>query len=169
VLEAREEELRTLYAGDAAALDSLIAVLERERVLFLTGERGIGKQTTALYVATRIADVHNLEHSTALIAPLEAQVRFEMRDVTVTGRRVIVFDDALAKKNASLVDIFSRLERVACDRLVDELRFSSSSAVTWRSAIWTGNSRRLSWRRAMAEKSSGSRKEPRTRALTSNG
>ncbi len=124
VSDAREEELKALYAGEADLTDSLVTVLDRERVLFLTGERGIGKQTTALYVAARIADAHDLERSTALIAPLDAQVHLELRNVTVESafrRRVIVFDDALAKKNASLIDIFGRLERVECDRLVDDL------------------------------------------------
>lgn len=124
VSDAREEELKALYVGEGEFTDSLVAVLDRERVLFLTGERGVGKQTTALYVATRIADAHDLEHSTVLIAPLEALVHFELRNVAADAkfrRRVIVFDDALAKKNASLIDIFGRLERVGCDRLVDDL------------------------------------------------
>src|SRR5437763_4246994 len=54
VPEEREEELKALYIGDGQLIDSLVAVLERERVLFLSGARGLGKQTTALYVATRI-------------------------------------------------------------------------------------------------------------------
>src|SRR5260221_11664634 len=122
--DEREEELKALYVGDAALTDSLIAVLERERVLFLAGERGIGKQTTALYIATRIADAHDLENSTSLIAPLEEQVHFEFRNVSADPkfrRRVIVLDDALATKNVSLLDIFGKLERVSCDRLAGEL------------------------------------------------
>src|SRR4051794_37668982 len=66
VSDPREDELKALYIGDDDLTEALVAVLDRERVLFLTGERGIGKQTTALYVATRVADAHDLERSTAL-------------------------------------------------------------------------------------------------------
>jgi hypothetical protein len=127
--QEREEELKELYVGDPALTDDLVEVLGRERILLLTGERGTGKQTTALYVATRIAELHELDHSTALIAPLESSIHvdlLEMANREKFQRCVIVFDDALAKGNASLAGLFGRLDRADCDQLMRQLATSTS-------------------------------------------
>ena len=132
VTDEREEELQAVYAGDTEIAEQLFAELDRERVLFLAGERGVGKQTTALYLAARIAKAHRFERSTAVIKPLDAQVHFELSRVTTGAmfqRRVVVFDDVLAKKNASLVDFFGSLERVACDQMVNQLQMNQAYLV----------------------------------------
>jgi hypothetical protein len=132
VLEEREHELKALHVGHAALIEPLLAALESEHVVFLTGDRGIGKRTTALYLATRITEAHKFERCTAVIKALGPQVHFQLRNITADAKfanRVIVFDDALAKKNANLSDLFAGLERVACDQMIDELRRKSSYVI----------------------------------------
>jgi hypothetical protein len=120
-------DLRALFVGNIAALQQLADELHRSRVLLLTGERGLGKGTTALYIGDRLSSRPGAAMKPMrVVEPLDQDVRLDLRAVARDddgfAGRATVFVDAFEQKNRSLFAFFSRTERIGWEQLIETLR-----------------------------------------------
>lgn len=122
----REKKTKQLFVGDPAIVENLLLDLEKRRVLLLSGARGAGKATTAIYLSTRIADRRRFHQPTRLVGPLEPQVRIDLRAVAKAsehfGKRATVFTDTFARKNRDLLGSFTRMDQSDWEDLARTLR-----------------------------------------------
>jgi hypothetical protein len=129
ILPGEEQELIRLVVFDPSFAEKMIEHLERERVLLLTGDRGTGKTTIAKYLATRIAEAHDLNFNTYVVEPLERQVRIIVRKLAEDrqrfGSRVTIFTEALGKRNRDLINFFTA-DRSAWEQLTNAARASNA-------------------------------------------
>lgn len=126
----QETDIHRLFMFEQAVIDRLVDELDRRRVLLLTGERAIGKMTTALYVATRIADRHDLPRCTLIVDPLDRNAPLDIRKIAETqkryGHRTTLFVDAFDRDNRDLLRFFGELDRTGAEQLAETLRKNGS-------------------------------------------
>ena len=125
----QETDIHRLFMFEEAAIARLVDELDRRRVLLLTGERSIGKMTAALYVATCIADRHDLPRSTLIVDPLDRNTPVDLRSVAEAkqyGERVTLFADAFDRDNRDLLRFFGELDRTGAEQLAETLRKNGS-------------------------------------------
>jgi hypothetical protein len=121
VTKERAEVTKELFVGDERLIDGALAELERQRILLLSGERGSGTSTLAVYLATRLACAKN----TLVVTPLEPKVEIDLSALDCT-ERTTVFADAFSRRNRDLAGFFCRHDANEWGRLTEKLRTNNS-------------------------------------------
>lgn len=123
---AHEHEISELFVGESLVIGSLLHQLEQNRVLLLTGDRGAGKTTAALYLSTQLRIQKKAHEKTLVFDALERQMRIDIRKVAeqrmTFGERTVVFSNALTHRNRDLSAFFSRVDKIGFDQLTHTLR-----------------------------------------------
>jgi hypothetical protein len=130
--DKNEEEIARLFVIAPDEIEAMWEVLTEKRLLVIAGEPETGKATAAIYLGTKLADFDNPQVSdkTCIISELGRQVRVDLRklsddDGKIFSKRLVIFEDALAHKNADLIGFFKRLKHGAAD-LTERLRRKDS-------------------------------------------
>jgi hypothetical protein len=133
-----EKELMRLVMIDSSFAEKMIEHLEREHVLLVTGDRRTGKSTIAKYLATRIAETHDLKQNTYVVEPLERSVRIIPRKLAEDrerfGGRVTIFAEALGKQNRDLMNFFTA-DRSTRQQLTNALKASHAYLIFTAAAV----------------------------------
>ena len=114
----RQQEIAELFVGDPAEIERLRSALVERRILVLSGEGGLGKTTTALYLASLLSvdsSAGNGSHTwpeTYLIPALDRHTRIDLQEVCEGDEitdRVVIFKNVLARGNLDLRRYLSQL------------------------------------------------------------
>src|SRR5262249_25325410 len=117
ITQDKEDEIARLFTADVAEIETMWHRFTDKRLLVIGGEPETGKATTAIYLGKRLADVDPalIEKNTYVVQALERQVQIDLRELCADGelfgKRLVVFEDALARGNADLLSFFARLKR----------------------------------------------------------
>lgn len=124
------EMLDAVFVADDKLIDDLVADLETHRVLLLIGERGSGKEATAVYLSTLVARRTQLRASTLKIESLARTVQIDVEEVVANaddfGGRATVFVDVFARRNRKLEQFFDTTAHLGWKALGDTLRANSA-------------------------------------------
>src|SRR5262249_21144270 len=141
-----------------------------KRLLVIGGEPETGKATTAIYLGKRLADVDPalIEKNTYVVQALERQVQIDLRELCADGelfgKRLVVFEDALARGNADLLSFFARLKRGDTD-ISDRLRKNDSFLIFTVQTADLGELQRVLAENGLYHKLSAPRREVLERGL----
>jgi hypothetical protein len=139
ITKEREEEIASLFVADPSEVESLRRVLVEKRVLILSGESGIGKATTAIYLGSLVAkhaadrDAEAASHETFLIPTLERYDKIDPNEICecsdAPGNRFVIFKNALTRCNHDLLRFLTQLNEYSLGQLADRLRKDNSYLV----------------------------------------
>lgn len=124
VTDEVEREILQLYVvDDAAAIERVLERLESLRVLLVVGEPHSGRSATALYLATRLAECHDLANET-LVVNVDSHAALDVARLAAEkkrfGDRVTILPEALA--NSAVMTFFKGNERVHWQHFQEKLR-----------------------------------------------
>lgn len=124
------EMLDAVFVADERLIDDLASDLEKHRVLLLTGERGLGKATMAVYLSMLMARRRKMGTNALRVEPLARTVHIDVEQVVANaedfGSRATIFVDVFARRNRKLQDFFDGTARVGWEDLAGTLRANSA-------------------------------------------
>lgn len=125
--EEEEREVSYYYQPDEETISELRATLDQKRLLVLTGEPRQGKTATAIYLSHLLRFEQSETLSESLIThPLDQTVRIEFSNIIENkkkfGGRMLVFRDALARKNRDIREFFIQLDKDSIKGVSERLR-----------------------------------------------
>jgi hypothetical protein len=132
----RQEGMAGLFVADSAEVEHLRRVLVEKRVLILSGERNLGKTTTAVHLASVVSERDGVEGACAesletyLIPTLDRHVKIDLHEICECdgepSNRFVIFKDAFARRNHDLVGFFRQLTQFSLVEFADKLRKDNS-------------------------------------------
>jgi hypothetical protein len=144
IKEEYQTEIGRRFVGDAVEIEQLQKVLAKKRVLLLSGEVGLGRTTTAIYLAHLMmttaesgncARALNSKKSktrlrqTYLIPALDRQTRVDFDEIHKDGKgpanRFVVFENAFLRNNQYLLRFFKDLNEPRLAQFSDKLARSN--------------------------------------------
>jgi hypothetical protein len=124
------EMLDAVFVANEKLIGDLVNDLEKHRVLLLAGERGMGKETMAVYLSTVVARRGKLGTNALKVEPLARIVHIDVEQVAANagdfGSRATIFVDVFARHNRRLEDFFDSTARVGWEGLAATLRANSA-------------------------------------------
>ena len=121
----QSEELSETFVADSVVIDRLLHDVERTRILLLTGNRGVGKNATSQFVASRLT-IREGGSAPLMIHALDQNVAIDVRalakDSPAFRDRAVVFCDTFMLRNRDLMAMFGRSERFGWESLAKTLR-----------------------------------------------
>lgn len=143
IREEEREELGGLFVADSAEIERLRCLLVEKRVLVLSGEAGLGKRATAIYLSGLVASCAAGEdvpangdadgaraktRETFVIPPLERHLKIDLNS-DVLGNRFVIFRNAFDRRNPDLLGFFAQLDPSSLVRYADHLKRLNSYLV----------------------------------------
>jgi hypothetical protein len=121
-----EEALADLYVPEEECITHCVEILNKRRVLVLTGGPDAGKGTTALYLGYKLADEHDsISKETFLVPPLARNLKIDLGeiidDAKTFGKRSVIFKDAFARGNPDVNEFFAQLDKRVLGALTEKL------------------------------------------------
>lgn len=124
VTRQRADSIKELFVADAHLIDEALDVLEKHHLLLLTGARGCGKSTMAIYLGTRLADGAKIQ-STLVVGSLDPKVEIDLWKVAADkhyAKRITIFTDAFGRRNSDLLGFFARGDALRWEQFTAKLR-----------------------------------------------
>lgn len=136
ITNKKREELCSMFVADSAEIERLRCLLVEKRVLVLSGEPGLGKETTAIYLSGLVASCAEDEEvpangdadgskektcETYVVPPLDRQFKLDLNS-DLLGNRFAIFRNAFDRRNPDLLGFFAQLDPGSLDRYADHLK-----------------------------------------------
>jgi hypothetical protein len=136
ITKENREELCSLFVADLAEIERLRGLLVEKRVLVLSGETGLGKETTAIYLSGLVASCAGGEdvpgngdadgskaktRETYVIPPLDRHLKLDLNS-DLLGNRFAIFRNAFDRRNPDLLGFFAQLDPSSLGRYADHLK-----------------------------------------------
>ena len=136
ITKEKQEEIASLFVADSSEVERLRRILVEKRILILSGESGLGKATTAIYLGSLVAeqadagDVGAVSHKTYLIPTLERYVKIDLNEICECGdvpsNRFVIFKNALTRCNHDLLGFLTQLNEYSVGQFADRLKKDNS-------------------------------------------
>lgn len=126
VSDIAEQESALRFVRNEDEMGALLLHLSERRVLLLRAPRGACKGTAATCLATELRRRAGCRHPTLLVDSVDRRVQVNVREMafkdSAVEDRVVIFRNAFARGNTSLVSFFQRTDRTGWNQLADRLR-----------------------------------------------
>src|SRR6185369_13917545 len=144
IKEEYQAEIGRRFVGDLAEMERLHYALTQKRVLVLSGDVGLGRTTTAIYLAhlmmttaesgngTRASSSKKSKtklRQTYLVPALDRQIRVDLdethKDAKGPTNRFVIFENAFLRNNQYLLRFFKDLNEPRLAQFADKLAKSN--------------------------------------------
>jgi hypothetical protein len=132
----KQEEIASLFVADPSEVERLRRVLVEKRILILSGESGLGKATTAIYLGSLIVEhtdageVEAVSPEIFLIPTLERYVKIDLNEICncddVPSNRFVIFKNALTRCNHDLLGFLAQLNEYSVGQFANRLKKDNS-------------------------------------------
>jgi hypothetical protein len=136
ITKERQEEIASLFVADPSEVERLRRILVEKRVLILSGESGLGKATTAIYLGSLVSEhagdgeAEATAPETFLIPTLERYIKIDPNEICecddAPGNRFVIFKNALTRCNRDLLEFLAQLNEYSLGHVADRLRKENS-------------------------------------------
>ena len=138
ITDEKKNELAKVFVADPKELERLRDLLNDKRVLILRGEAGLGKTSTAIYLAHAMAEYLTTGKTQGEVESLETfriptpgpYDSVEWDEIWHDGKeepaRFVIFKNAFADRNQDLLAFVRQLQEFSLDQFADKLRKKNS-------------------------------------------